>query len=238
MTRCIAIITARGGSKRIPRKNIKDFLGKPIIDYSIAAALGAGCFNEVMVSTDDGEIAEVARKSGAIVPFLRSAETANDFATTADVLVEVLNEFRQRGELFEYACCIYPTAPFVTAERLKQAHKLLLQSGADTALPVVRFGFPIQRALSVDNGRLRVLWPEHLNTRSQDLPPAYHDSGQFYFFQIKRFLETRDLFGSYTVPIELPESEVQDIDTEEDWKIAEMKYKMIFSTNKNTLYGG
>lgn len=230
MTRSIAIITARGGSKRIPRKNIKDFLGKPIIAYSIAAALDAGCFDEVMVSTDDLEIAEVARKAGANVPFLRSAETSNDFATTADVLMEVLGEYIQRGEVFDHACCIYPTAPFVTAERLKKAYDLLLQAGADTVLPVVRFSFPIQRALSIENSRLKLLWPEHRNTRSQDLTPAYHDSGQFYFFSTDRFLKTHDLFGSNSVPIELPESEVQDIDTEEDWKIAEIKYEMLHRT--------
>jgi N-acylneuraminate cytidylyltransferase len=223
----IAIITARGGSKRIPRKNIKDFLGKPIIAYSIAAALAAECFDEVMVSTDDNEIAEVALRFGAVVPFFRSAEMANDYATTADVLLEVLNEYSQLGKTFDNACCIYPTAPFVTAERLNQAYNLLKQTGADTVLPVARFSFPVQRALTIENNRLKVLWPEHVNTRSQDLAPAYYDSGQFYFFQVAHFLETRDLYGSNCVPIELPESEVQDIDTLEDWKIAEMKYQIL-----------
>ena len=223
----VAIITARGGSKRIPRKNIKDFMGKPIIAYSIAAAIDATCFDEVMVSTDDMEIAEVAARCGAKVPFLRSAETANDFATTVDVLIEVLNEYRQRDKAFEYACCIYPTAPFVTAKRLEQAFDLLLRTGADTVLPVVRFSCPIQRALKIEGGRLEMIWPEHINSRSQDLLPAYHDSGQFYFFQTRHFLELRNLFGDYTVPIELPESEVQDIDTVEDWKIAEIKYQII-----------
>lgn len=227
MTKSIAIITARGGSKRIPRKNIKDFLGKPIIAYSIAAALNAGCFDEVMVSTDDGEIADIARELGASVPFLRSVETSNDFATTSDVLTEVLNKYLRLGISFDHACCIYPTAPFVTAEKLREAYELLIRNGADTVLPVVRFSFPIQRALAIEDDRLKAIWPEHLNTRSQDLTPAYHDSGQFYFFQVGRFLETHDLFGSNTVPIEFPESEVQDIDTEEDWKIAEMKFSMI-----------
>lgn len=227
MTRNIAIITARGGSKRIPRKNIKDFLGKPIIAYSISAALNAGCFQEIMVSTDDQEIAEIARELGAKVPFLRSATTSNDFATTADVLVEVLNEYGHRDKVFEHACCIYPTAPFVTAERLRQSYDLLLQTCADTVMPVVRFGFPVQRALVIEANRLKILCPEHINTRSQDLTPAYHDCGQFYFFQVRHFLDTHDLLGSYTVPVELPESEVQDIDTEEDWKIAEMKYQIL-----------
>jgi len=227
LSRSVAIITARGGSKRIPRKNIKSFLGKPIIAYSIAAALDAGCFDEVMVSTDDHEIAEVAQSFGAIVPFFRSSEMANDYATTADVLVEVLKEYRQHGKTFDHACCIYPTAPFVTAERLRQAYDLLKQSGAETVLPVARFSFPVQRALTIDNNHLKVLWPEHVNTRSQDLAPTYYDSGQFYFFQVTRFLETQNLYGSNCVPIELPESEVQDIDTEEDWKIAEMKYQIL-----------
>lgn len=223
----VAIITARGGSKRIPRKNIKPFLGKPIIAYSIAAALEAGCFDEVMVSTDDEEIAGVARECGAQVPFLRSPKASDDFASTADVLAEVLAEYRKRGRDFDLGCCIYPTAPFVTAERLEAASRLLEESGADTLVPVVRFGFPIQRALGIDGGRLRLLWPEHRDTRSQDLPPAYHDCGQFYLFRVARFLETRALVGENTVPMELPESEVQDIDTEEDWKVAELKYRIL-----------
>lgn len=229
MNRCVAIITARGGSKRIPRKNIKDFLGKPIISYSIDAALDAGCFHEVMVSTDDREIADVARSLGATVPFLRSESTSDDFATTADVLSEVLNRYLQHGKVFEYACCIYPTAPFVTAERLRQAYDLLKESDADTILPVVRFSFPIQRALTIEGNRLKVLWPEHLNARSQDMTSTYHDSGQFYFFQVARFLETHELLGNNCIPIELPESVVQDIDTEEDWKIAEIKYQLMHS---------
>jgi N-acylneuraminate cytidylyltransferase len=228
MDRSVAIITARGGSKRIPRKNIKDFLGKPIIAYSIEAALSAGCFDEVMVSTDDGEIAEVAQRYGATVPFTRSAETSDDHSTTADVLVEVLTEYKNRGKEFACACCIYPTAPFVTGAKLKKGHKLLISTGADTALPVVRFGYPVQRALKIEENRLSMIWPEHMNSRSQDLMPAYHDSGQFYWFRVARFLETRKLFAEHTVPIEMPESEVQDIDNEEDWKIAEMKYRILF----------
>lgn len=227
MNRNVAIITARGGSKRIPRKNIKDFLGKPIIAYSIAAALDAGCFEEVMVSTDDREIAELAQRLGAKVPFMRSVEMANDYASTSDVLLEVLNEYCRQDKIFDYACCIYPTAPFITAKKLKNGHELLLKAGADAVLPVVRFSYPIQRAMKIEDNRLSMIWPEHLNSRSQDLIPVYHDSGQFYFFKIKRFLETQKLFGDYTVPIELPESEVQDIDTEEDWTIAEIKYRIM-----------
>lgn len=224
MDKNIAIITARGGSKRIPRKNIKLFLGKPIIAYSILAALESSCFDEVMVSTDDEEIAEIARSFGAQVPFYRSAETSNDFATTADVISEVLHDYAQLGKQFRFACCLYPTAPFVTAEKLHRSYALLVETRADSVIPVVRFGYPIQRALRIENNRLHMIWPEQMNARSQDLPPAYHDSGQFYWINVSRFLETRELFSCDTVPAVVPETEVQDIDSEEDWKLAEMKY--------------
>lgn len=227
MKKCIAIITARGGSKRIPRKNIKNFLGKPIIAYSIDAALEAGCFDEVMVSTDDQEIAAIARQFGAKIPFYRSDIASSDHATTADVLAEVLDKYSQFGELFEYACCIYPTAPFVTADKLRLGHELLLRSGASSAMPVVKYCFPIQRALKIENNRLGYLWPEHAATRSQDLVPAYHDSGQFYWIRVDQFIETRTLVGKETVPIIVPEAEVHDIDTEEDWRVAEIKYQIL-----------
>lgn len=222
----LAIITARGGSKRIPRKNIKPFLGYPIIKYSIDAAKNADCFDEVMVSTDDREIAEISRRLGANVPFLRSEAAANDFATTADVIGEVLNEYGERGQRFDYACCIYPTAPFISPERLKKGFELLKEKGADSAIPVVRFSYPIQRALKIEDGRLLMIWPENLNKRSQDLMSAYHDAGQFYWLKVDNFLKQRRLFTENTCPIEVPESEVQDIDNEGDWKMAEMKYKL------------
>jgi pseudaminic acid cytidylyltransferase len=224
--KCVAIITARGGSKRIPRKNIKNFLGKPIIQYSIEAALQAGCFTEVMVSTDDREIADIALALGAKVPFIRSAETSNDFATTADVITEVLNEYINHGETFDYCCCIYPTAPFVTAEKLKDAFDKLHTSGAESVVPVVRFGFPILRSFKIENGLVKMNWPEYMKTRSQDLPPSFHDCGQFYFLRVAPFLQNKKLFTNFTVPMEMPESEVQDIDNEVDWKVAEIKYKL------------
>ena len=225
--RALAIITARGGSKRIPRKNIKLFSGFPIIKYSIDAALNSGCFDEVMVSTDDNEIAEIAVKFGAIVPFYRSPETSNDHAMTADVIREVLIEYRKRNTFFNYACCIYPTAPFISSDKIKRGYEYLLDSDADSAVPVVRFSYPIQRALKIENGLLEMIWPENLNKRSQDLIPAYHDSGQFYWLKVDSFLKHGLLFNEKTVPIEIPESEVQDIDNEEDWKIAEMKYQIL-----------
>lgn len=227
MKKNIAIITARGGSKRIPRKNIKEFRGVPIIKYSIDAALNAGCFDEVMVSTDDEEIAKIALGFGAKVPFMRSRENSNDYATTSDVISEVLNTYNNSGSEFEYACCIYPTAPFITAEKLKKAYTMLLESGAKTLVPIVSFGFPILRSFKIDEGKIKMNWPEYMQTRSQDLPPAFHDCGQFYFINTSSFFPDKQLFTDFTIPFEMPESEVQDIDTEEDWKVAEMKYEFL-----------
>jgi pseudaminic acid cytidylyltransferase len=225
----VAIITARGGSKRIPRKNIKLFLDKPIIAYSIKASLESGIFQEVMVSTDDEEIAEVALKYGAKVPFLRSTENSNDFATTADVLLEVLNTYQEKGLYFDHACCLYPTAPFVTASKLQNAHSLLIENQADSVIPVASFSYPIWRSLKVENGKLLMNFPENMNKRSQDLPLAYHDVGQFYFFNVKKFLIQKKLFTENTVPLPISELEMQDIDNETDWKLAELKYKLIYN---------
>ena len=228
MKTAIAIIPARGGSKRIPRKNIKDFLGKPILAYSIEAALKAGCFSKVMVSTEDPEIAEVARKYGASVPFLRSAETADDFSITSDVLIEVFENYAQHGRSFDHACCIYPTAPFVSGEKLNRAYELLLSKSADSVIPVTEFSFPILRSFQLqDSSRLEFNWPEHALTRSQDLQKAYHDCGQFYFLNVPVFLNKKKLVTDNTHAIILPNLEVQDIDNEEDWQIAEMKYQFL-----------
>jgi pseudaminic acid cytidylyltransferase len=224
---CVAIITARGGSKRIPRKNLRNFLGQPIVGYSIQSALNAGVFDEVMVSTDDSEIAEVANKFGAKVPFLRSAATSDDYATTAQVLIEVLETYREHGLNWKSYCCIYPTAPFVTPEKLRSGYELLDSNQAHSVLPVVRFGYPIQRALQVKGGLLSMIDPSNINARSQDLMPTYHDCGQFYFGQTENLLKTGQIFSTHTLPIIVPETEVQDIDHEEDWVIAELKYKLL-----------
>lgn len=221
----LAIITARGGSKRIPKKNMKEFLGKPIIVYSIQAALSSGIFDEVMVSTDDAEIAKVAESAGAKIPFMRSVETANDYATTQDVLLEVIGQYRDRGRTFDRVCCIYPTAPFVTAEVLREAAEKLQPEEADMVMPVVRFGFPPQRGVVVRDGYMEFKWPEYRLSRSQDLEPFYHDAGQFYFFKTERFLEQQKLVMEHTVPLIRDEMQVQDIDNEDDWKIAEIKYR-------------
>lgn len=221
----VAIITARGGSKRIPRKNVKDFLGKPILLYSIEAALNSGIFEEVMVSTEDEEIAELAKKAGAVVPFMRGTENANDFATTTDVLLEVLSEYEKRGKRFEFGCCIYPTAPFVTAEKLKEGMERLMASDADTLMPVVPFSFPPQRGMVIWEEKLRFVQPEHALTRSQDLEHWYHDVGQFYCFRTENFKRNKILTVGNVLPFVVSELEVQDIDTISDWKIAEMKYE-------------
>ena len=178
----LAIITARGGSKRIPKKNIKDFCGKPIIAYSIEAALGSGLFDEVMVSTDSEDIAKIATEYGAAVPFFRSAETSGDFATMYDVLTEVVEEYEKIGKHFENYCCIYPTAPFITAERLRDAFGIFTSGNASMLQPVVRFSFPPQRGMKIKDGALEFVSPENAWVRSQDLEPMYHDCGQFYFF--------------------------------------------------------
>ncbi|MGI8892271.1 MAG: pseudaminic acid cytidylyltransferase [Bacteroidia bacterium] len=233
MQNCVAIITARGGSKRIPRKNIKAFGGQPIIYYSIKAAKASGIFDEVMVSTDNDEIADVAKEAGAVIPFRRSQDAADDFATTAQVLTEVLNSYKAAGKLFKYACCIYPTAPFVTANKLVNAFDLLKGSAADAVLPVTKFSFPIWRSFKMDEaGKVAYNWPEFAPKRSQDLPPAYHDCGQFYFFKVDAFLHTCKLITDNTIGLEVPESEVQDIDTVEDWKIAEIKYDLFIKNGQ------
>jgi len=227
----ISIITARGGSKRIPGKNKKLFLGKPIICYSIEAALASGLFEEVMVSTDDEEIAEIAKRAGASVPFMRSEAAANDYATTDDVLMEVLEEYEKRGQVFEYMACIYPTAPFVTADKLQAAFRLLIENNASGVMPVVGFSFPPQRGMAVRNGRLQYCFPENAMKRSQDLETMYHDCGQFYFYQVERYLACRGDLKDGDVPVIMPETEVQDIDNLSDWELAEIKYKMMNQNN-------
>lgn len=221
----VAIITARGGSKRIPGKNRKLFLGRPMLAYSVEAALAAGIFREVMVSTDDEEIARIAIEAGASVPFMRSEETAGDFATTDDVLMEVLKTYKDRGESFDYMACIYPTAPFVTADKLREAMRLLIERDGSGVMPVVRFSFPPQRGMAVRDGKLVYCYPENAAKRSQDLEPMYHDCGQFYCYHVERYLACKgDLPDGY-LPIVVDEMEVQDIDNPSDWELAEIKYK-------------
>ncbi len=224
----LAMITARGGSKRIPRKNIKDFLGKPIIAYSIEAAIGSGLFDTVMVSTDDGEIAEISKNYGAEVPFLRSEGASNDYATTLDVVSEVLGKYEEQGKHYDTFVILYPTAPFITAKKLKEAMESFEKSGADSLVPVVRFSFPPQRGFVERNGFIAYQYPEYAKTRSQDLEPVYHDCGQFYICRTDSFLRTGLVVTEKTVPYIIPETEVQDIDTPADWIIAEQKYRELY----------
>lgn len=231
----IAIITARGGSKRIPRKNIREFCGRPILSYSIAAAIESGIFDVVMVSTDSEEIAGIARQYGAEVPFLRSEATSNDYATTADVLNEVLSEYESIGKKFDTMFCIYPTAPFITAEKLKAAMEKLKTENADSLMPVVAFGFPPQRGMVISQGKLSYKYPEFRLSRSQDLEPMYHDCGQFYACRVDAFRSCGSLVTGNTAALILSESEVQDIDNYSDWEIAEMKYRIMMQKGKNNV---
>lgn len=226
---CLAIITARGGSKRIPKKNIKEFCGKPIIAYSIEAAINSGIFDEVMVSTDSKEIADIAIQYGAKVPFMRSENNSNDFATTNDVLCEVVNDYKEKkGKVFDFVCCLYPTAPFVTATKLKETFDILKASMADQVVPVVKFSFPPQRCFVIDEvGDMKYKWPENQSKRSQDLEPYYHDAGQFYFYKAEVFYDYAAYSNRIRKPYVLSEFEVQDIDTMEDWEIAEIKFMLM-----------
>ncbi|HCK24544.1 MAG TPA: pseudaminic acid cytidylyltransferase [Bacteroides graminisolvens] len=223
----LCIIPARGGSKRIPRKNIKPFMGKPIIAYSIEAALKSGLFDEVMVSTDDEEFAEVAKQFGAKVPFMRSAETANDFATTEDVLIEVLDNYKNLDQEFDNICCLYSTAPFVTSDRLKEAYEKMISDNVDAVFTVVAYSYPIQRCLHVVDGKISMKWPEYQSARSQDLETIYHDAGQFYFGRVEQLRIEKDLWMKNSEPLILPETEVQDLDTMTDWELAEMKFNLL-----------
>lgn len=222
----LCIILARGGSKRIPRKNIKPFMGKPIMAYSIEAALKSGLFDEVMVSTDDDEFAEVAKNNGASVPFLRSEATANDYATTVDVLLEVVEMYKQRGKEFDTVCCLYSTAPFVTSERLKEAY-CILSDQIDGCFTIVEYSYPIQRSLKInESGLVEMKYPEYLKSRTQDLEKVYHDAGQFYVVKTDVLFEEKTVWCKHTAPLVLSELEVQDLDTLTDWQLAEMKYKL------------
>lgn len=225
----LCIIPARGGSKRIPRKNIKPFKGKPIIAYSIIAAFESGLFDEVMVSTDDIEIAEIAKSYGASIPFLRSEENSNDFATTADVLKEVLNSYKKEGKAFDYICCIYPTAPFVSSKRLIEGFEML-NKGADSVLPILSFDYPIWRSFKVNEKEyLEYNWSEFINTRSQDLPTSYHDAGQWYWVNCNRLKVTGTMIFDTTKGVHLSPFEAHDVDTLHDWTLAELKYEYLQS---------
>lgn len=223
----LAIIPARGGSKRIPRKNVKLFLGKPIIAYSIDVAIKSGLFDEVIVSTDDEEIAQIAKEYGAKVPFMRSTENSSDFAILNDVLIEVIEEYKNYKTVFDHICIILATAPLITTGSLEESYNLLREKGFDSVRPVVRFSYPIQRAFKMNGqGKVEMIQPQNYSIRSQDLEPSYHDSGQFYWIN-----KDRNLLDSNKGAFEISEMLVQDIDDENDWAMAELKFKHL---NRNT----
>lgn len=226
----IAVITARGGSKRIPRKNIKEFCRKPILAYSVEAALDSGVFDEVMVSTEDDEIAKMAQEYGAVFPFRRSDEMAGDHAMTIDVMTEVVDNYMKMGKIPDVVCCIYPTAPFVTSEKLKKADEMF-NGEVEAVIPVVKFSFPPQRCFVIDDRFLKYKWPENELVRSQDLEPFYHDAGQFVFIKASAMIEQHTMIPKKTIPYIMDEMEVQDIDNIDDWKIAEIKYKIMMEKN-------
>jgi len=224
----IAIIPARGGSKRIPRKNIKLFMGKPIIAYSIEAALQSGLFEEVMVSTDDEEIAEIARQYGAKVPFMRSKENSNDYAGLSDVIDEVLNNYSSTGVSYDNWCCLLSTAPFVTSSLLNDSYHSFIIGSFDTLRPIIRFSYPIQRAFRMDDdGAVSFINPEYISTRTQDLEPTFHDAGLFYWGTVNK-----GFGGNKWGGIEIDENYCQDIDTESDWELAELKFRMLHEVTK------
>lgn len=229
----LAVIPARGGSKRIPRKNIKPFCGKPMIAWSIEAAFASRCFDKIIVSTDDTEIAEVARAHGAEVPYMRPPELSDDHTGTTPVIANAVDWANHNLGTVEYACCIYATAPFVLAADLHRGFQLLKQQGAEYAFSVTSYPFPIQRAVKITNTRrIEMFTPEHFQSRSQDLEEAFHDAGQFYWGTANAWLQGKPLFSEHATPVKLPRHRVQDIDTPEDWERAEWLFKAMQAQNE------
>lgn len=226
--RLLAVIPARGGSKRIPRKNIRLFAGRPILCWPIKAALESGLFDTVMVSTEDDEIATIAREAGAAVPFMRSTETADDNSSLLDVLAEVVARYSTQGQDFDVVCCILPTAMLISAKGLQRGHDMFATGAYDSVFPVAPFSAPIQRALRRDEaGLISMFHPEHYGSRSQDLERGYYDAGQFYWMRSQACLDRVPTFGGRAGSFVLDETEVQDIDTEADWRLAEMKHRLV-----------
>lgn len=222
----LCIIPARGGSKRIPRKNIKYFLGKPILAYSIQAAIDSKLFDEVMVSTDDEEIADIAKKYGAKVPFIRSDKASDDFATIYDVVEEVIQNYKLNKKKFDNLCCIFSCAPFVTPDILNKTYAQLNDNNFDSVFPIIPYTFPIQRALRKIDGKISMIIEENLNVRSQDLEDTFHDAGQFYWFKTKKLLSSKKFLIPNTGGFEISELDAQDIDNDIDWRLAEIKFQL------------
>jgi len=224
----ICVIPARGGSKRIPRKNIKIFNGKPIISFSIEAAVASGCFDKVIVSTDDNEIAAVAKDFGAEVPFMRPAEISNDLSATNPVISHAVDWMESKGTLINHVCCLYATAPFIEPNSISNAYKKFKEVNADFCFSVTSFPFPIQRAIKItENDNVELFQPEHFLSRSQDLDEAYHDAGQFYWGTKQAFNKDISILSETVIPFILPRYLVQDIDSPEDWVRAELMHQVI-----------
>lgn len=230
----LAIIPARGGSKRIPGKNIKFFLGKPIISYSIKTVLKSNIFDKVIVSTDSKEIASVAREHGAETPFIRPAELADDFCGTTEVIAHAIKWYQKKGYQIDLVCCVYATSPFISPETIIKGMKILKETDKQYSLTVTHFPSSIHRALKIDKNQIGMLWPENFNIRSQDLKEAYYDAGQMYCGKPKAFIDGLPFFTNQSAPIILPNYLVQDIDTIEQWKTAELMFKaMLIEKSKN-----
>lgn len=236
MKKSIAIIPARGGSKRIPGKNIKEFAGKPIIAYSIECAVKTGLFDEVIVSTDDKKIAEISKKYGASVPFLRSKKTAGDKASLESAMLEVISRLEKQGKQYDYLCCILPTAPFIESKEIIEGFEKISKGDFDAVFSIARFDYPIQRALVKNkHGIVSMLYSDNMDKRSQDFPDTYHDAGQFYWLKTDAFLKEKQLFVKKSYGLELDGWQVHDIDTLEDWKMAEIKFKMLVNNNEGAV---
>lgn len=224
----LCIIPARGGSKRIPRKNIRDFFGKPIIAYSIEIALKSNLFDEVIVSTNDEEIAEISKNYGASVPFLRSKKNSSDTASTFDVIEEVINQIKKLNKFYQHCCCIYPCSPFITNEILEKAYDNLINNELDSTFPIIKYGHPIQRAFKIDKkGKLKYIQDKYHLSRSQDLKDSYYDAGQFYWMDILKVLKNQRIVSKNSGGIIIEELNAQDIDNEVDWRLAELKFKLL-----------
>ena len=229
----LCVIPARGDSKRIPMKNIREFAGKPIIAWSIETALKSALFDKIVVSTDNEEIANIAKQYGAEVPFIRPAELADDFCGTNAVVKHALQWFTKNDINIDFTCCIYATAPFVMVKYLKKGYEKLIESDKLFSFSVTSFPFPIQRALSINKENcLEAIWPDNINIRSQDLEEAYHDAGQFYWGKAEAYLNDEELYSTKSVPVILPRYLVQDIDTFEDWKRAEIMFNTLVEMGK------
>ena len=228
----IAVIPARGGSKRIPRKNIKNFHGKPIIAYSIEAAINSGCFDKVVVSTDDLEIAEIAKKNGAVVPYIRPSNISDDYTGTNAVVSHAIQWFFEQGETVEYACCIYATAPFLSPKYILEGFNNIQKGGINFSFSVTTFAFPVQRSLRIKDNCVEPIWSDFILKRSQDLEEAYHDAGQFYWGTSKAFINKYEMFSFGSLPVVIPRYLTQDIDTLEDWEFAEVIFRVLTMSDK------